>query len=185
MSYSEILVHTCCGPCLCGVYPAIADKFEVSCYFYNPNIHPSGEFRLRLSSAGFAASQFGAKFFYDASYSVKDWIKKLPSFSAPQRCSFCVRERLEKTASFAKEKKVGIFTTTLLVSPYQNHEEVKDLGFEIAKKYGVEFYYSDFRKNYSESVRISKRLGLYRQKYCGCIFSEEEAALKRYGISKK
>ncbi|MCD6412851.1 MAG: epoxyqueuosine reductase QueH [Elusimicrobia bacterium] len=177
MSYSEILVHTCCGPCFAGVYPELKDKFAVSSYFYNPNIHPWSEFRLRLMTAGFAALHFGVKFFYDRNYSVKKWLEKVPATG--ERCIACVGMRLKKTAEFAKERNFGFFTTTLLVSPYQKHDEIKKIGFELAKKFGIEFYYEDFRKNYSDSIKISKELFLYRQKYCGCIFSEEEAARQR------
>ena len=155
-----------------GVYPELSEEKEIYGYFYNPNVHPAGEFRARLMTAGYVSSQFGFPLFTEPVYGLDSWFDFIGK--SGDRCSGCVYMRLKKTAEFAKEKKIPAFTTTLLVSPYQKHEYIKETGFKIAEEYGLEFFYRDFRKNYQESIRKSKEMLLYRQKYCGCIFSEAE-----------
>ena len=155
-----------------GVFPAFHREKEVYGFFYNPNIHPWEEFQKRLMTAGFASSQAGFKLFVDDEYDVKNWLDTVNSFG--DRCVGCVCQRLRRTAEFAKENGIPSFTTTLLVSPYQKHDEIKQAGLKIAAEAGLEFYYKDFRKNYQDSIKKSKEMRLYRQKYCGCLFSNAE-----------
>lgn len=168
----EILVHVCCGPCMLGVYDSLCGEKEVYGFFYNPNIHPWEEYQKRLMTAGFTASQLDYKLFTDDEYDVKKWMDSAVSFE--DRCSGCIVQRLRRTAEVAREKGIPLFTTTLLISPYQKHDEIKQAGFKIADEEGIEFYYSDFRENYKESIKKSKEMHLYRQKYCGCLFSNAE-----------
>jgi len=171
-----VLVHPCCGPCMTGVFPELSKEKKIYGFFYNPNIHPLNEFSARLMTAGFVASQFGFKLFVDADYGIARWLEVVKDFE--KRCFGCVYMRLKRTAEFAEEKKIKSFTTTLLVSPYHDHEYIKETGCAIAKKTGVEFFYRDFRKNYQDSIKKSKEMLLYRQKYCGCVFSQENDKVK-------
>ncbi|MCD6423491.1 MAG: epoxyqueuosine reductase QueH [Elusimicrobia bacterium] len=164
------LVHVCCGPCLLAVNEILDDEY--SAYFFNPNIHNFDEYQRRLMTAGFTAQHLKKEFFYENFPDVYEWVREV--LKGNDRCLNCVRLRLEKTAKFAKEKNFKSFTTTLLSSPYQKHDEIKNLGFEIARKYGLEFFYRDFRAGYKKSIEISKKLNLYRQKYCGCFLSSFE-----------
>lgn len=164
---------------MCGVYPSLSKEKKITGFFYNPNIHPRAEYISRFMAAGFAASHFGFSMIADKTYDTEKWARNV--LSGPSRCSVCVRDRLLKTAEAARGKGFSSFTTTLLVSPYQNHNFIKEEGERISSLTGVEFFYRDYRKNYPESVRISKELLLYRQKYCGCMFSEAE----RYNTPRK
>jgi len=155
-----------------GVFPALRREKEVYGFFYNPNIHPREEYQKRLMTAGFVSSQADFKLFIDDEYNVKKWLDAVSS--SGDRCAGCVRVRLRRTAEVAKEKGIPSFTTTLLVSPYQKHDDIKRAGLQIAAEAGLEFYYRDFRKNYQDSIKKSKEMNLYRQKYCGCLFSNAE-----------
>ncbi|MBU3955810.1 epoxyqueuosine reductase QueH [bacterium] len=157
---------------MCGVYPTLGREKKITAFFYNPNIHPRDEYISRFMTAGFVSAHFGFNMISDTAFDVEKWAKNVLS-QAP-RCSACVTDRLMKTAETARAKGFTSFTTTLLVSPYQNHKFIKEEGERISSLAGVDFFYRDFRKNYGDSVRISKELLLYRQKYCGCIFSEAE-----------
>ncbi len=180
---SDCLVHICCGPCICGVYPSLSKEKKITGFFYNPNIHPRAEYISRFMTAGFVASHFGFPMIADKTYDTEKWARKV--FAGSPRCAPCVGDRLLKTAEAAREKGFTSFTTTLLLSPYQNHQFIKDEGERIAALTGVDFFYRDYRKNFADSVRISKELLLYRQKYCGCVFSESERYNKEPCKKKK
>ena len=172
MSSSDCLVHICCGPCMCGVYPSLGKEKNITGFFYNPNIHPRAEYISRYMAAGFTSSYFNFPMISDTAYDPESWARKILSGST--RCAACVTERLMKTAETAREKSFPSFTTTLLLSPYQDHDFIRSEGERIAAFMGIEFVYRDFRKNYAQSLRLSKEMLLYRQKYCGCVFSEAE-----------
>jgi len=157
---------------MCGVFPSLSNEKKITGFFYNPNIHPHAEYISRFMTAGFVAAHFGFSMIADKTCDTEKWARKVLADS--RRCELCVGDRLLKTAEAAREKGVPSFTTTLLLSPYQNHKFIKDEGERIAALTGVDFFYRDYRKNYADSVRISKELLLYRQKYCGCVFSESE-----------
>lgn len=171
----KLLLHTCCAPCL--IYPLESLKakhFEVTAFFYNPNIHPASEYQRRKDAV--------TSLTCDGQLEV-DYSRYLPSeFThalgaervAPQRCSLCWSLRLEETAKAAKFKKFDAFTTTLLVSPYQNQEVLKQIGSDIAQKNNVFFYYEDFRPGFRAAHAQAKLQGLYCQNYCGCMYSEME-----------
>jgi predicted adenine nucleotide alpha hydrolase (AANH) superfamily ATPase len=174
----------CCGPC--AIYPlkeALGGKMEVSGFFYNPNIHPYEEYRKRIETVRTLSSQTGIEVLYEYMYRPSDFFKKtLKSDMTPlphgERCGHCYTLRLEKTAEAARENGFHYFTTTLLFSKYQNHEFIKETGLKLAQGHGVSFYYEDFREGWGRGIKLSRKMGLYRQHYCGCIYSKAERGLK-------
>lgn len=167
----KILLHTCCAPCL--IYPLELLKlkgFQVSGLFYNPNIHPLAEYNNRKKAIEDLKS--GIEVIY-GEYLPYEFFRAVNlKEEAPARCAICWRMRLKKTAHVAKEKGYPSFTTTLLVSPYQDHELLKKIGSEVGIEEGVEFYYADFRPGFRKAHDQAKANGVYCQKYCGCIYSE-------------
>ena len=166
----KLLLHMCCGPC--SVYPSSVLQEEGICFeglFYNPNIHPYEEFIKRKENVEVFAKAKDISVTCIDEFRQEDW----ENYDNPQinRCTMCYDIRLDKTAAFAKEKGFDAFTTTLLVSPYQNHELIKELGEKYAKKHGVKFLYRDFRPGFRQGQQQAKEIGLYRQKFCGCIIS--------------
>lgn len=173
----KLLLHMCCGPCSC--YPVKklrADGIEPVGYFFNPNIHPYKEWDLRLKTAEEFSQKVGMEFFADKEYRLRDFLKNaLPAENIPNgRCTMCYTWRLEEAARFAAQNGFDAFSSTLFYSIYQQHELMKHTAEQFSRKYGVEFYYEDFRPGWQEGIDISHELELYRQPYCGCIFSEEE-----------
>lgn len=170
---AEILVHICCAPCL--VYPlkALKDEgFRPIGYFYNPNIHPSREYAKRRETlVSFATDNNLA--LDEAGYDMEDYLEKV-TLAGKERCAECYSIRLDATARTAREKGIGRFTTTLLYSRRQKHELIAEKGRDAAKMNGVEFVYKDFREGWNWGIEESKKADLYRQNYCGCIYSEKE-----------
>ena len=175
----KLLLHACCGPCTCGVYPQVSPYFDVTILYYNPYIYPEEEYQKRLENLKILNKHWPFKLVeceYDESVylcQVKG-LEHLGEFS--KRCEMCFRNRMEKAAKYAKENGYDIFTTTLSVSPYKTAQLLNEIGNELEAKYGSRYLYSDFKKHegYKESIRISKEFGLYRQEYCGCRFSLKE-----------
>jgi predicted adenine nucleotide alpha hydrolase (AANH) superfamily ATPase len=155
----------------------LEEGHDVTAFFYNPNIHPYQEYKNRLVSVEKYAELKGTRVIYDNDYDIENYLRG--ALVAEERCEFCYKERLEKTARIAGQLDFDAFTTTLLISPYQKHETIVMVGKKIANEFGIEFYYEDFREGYQESRDISKTLGLYKQKYCGCIFSEKERYFRK------
>ena len=169
----KLLMHICCGPC--AVYPISVlqdEKVEIEGFFYNPNIHPIEEFNKRKENVELLAKNKGFKTIYFDDFLQENWENF--SDSQDERCKMCYGMRLSKVAKFAHENRFDAFSTSLLVSPYQKHDLIKELGEKFAKEYGIEFYYRDFRPGYREGQQMAKDMELYRQKYCGCIKSLEE-----------
>ncbi len=171
----KLLLHTCCAPCL--IYPLgqLRQKgFKVGGFFYNPNIHPVGEYKQRSQ----AVADFGRELDINVDfpeYNPQDFFQAVNlSQTAPARCSLCWRLRLEKTAATAGEKGFDYFSTTLLVSPYQDQELLRKIGEDISRRQGVNFYYEDFRPGFRKAHDEARARGMYCQKYCGCIYSEIE-----------
>jgi len=170
----RILLHICCANCATYPYQELKQKgFRVVGFWYNPNIHPFLEYQRRLETLRQFAEQSGLEVIYKDEYNLVEFLRAVV-FREKARCPICYQLRLEETAKAASENQFDIFTTSLLISPYQDHERIKRIGEALAKEFGISFYYEDFREGYRESVRISKELNLYRQKYCGCIYSEAE-----------
>ncbi len=173
----KLLVHVCCAPCFCFTDKRLKEEgHEVTGFFYNPNIHPAAEFSLRLEALRKYSELKGTPVVFRGEYSpleIERWAKS--AFSGEPRCAGCYDIRLREAAIYAKENKFDAFTTTLLYSIYQKHDLIRATCERIALEVGIPFFYEDFRPGWREGIAISKELGLYRQKYCGCFLSEAEA----------
>ncbi len=176
----RLLLQCCCAPCSSSVLAVLTKYFDVTVFFYNPNIHPQKEYEKRLAQFPIllANAEYGSLVkTMEACYDPDAFLEAVRGLEAEReggaRCTVCFRLRLEETARRAKEHGFDYFTTTLTVSPHKNAEILNTLGAQIGKQYGVKFLPSDFKKKegYKESVRLSKEYDLYRQDYCGCVFS--------------
>ncbi|WP_066634922.1 epoxyqueuosine reductase QueH [Desulfolucanica intricata] len=177
----KLLLHTCCGPC--SIHPLDylrAEGHEVYGYFYNPNIHPYTEFERRQETLAKYAKQMDWKVIFDEDYRLEEFLRAVVHREA-QRCRYCYGMRLRQAALVARKGNFDSFSTTLLVSPFQKHELIREIGEAVGQEYGVPFYYADFRPGFKEATVRSKELEMYRQQYCGCIYSEKD----RYYRSKK
>lgn len=177
----DTLLHICCAPCsIMCVETLRSEGIAPTGYWFNPNIHPFTEYKARKNTLVNYAKEIGLKLEIRNEYGLRSFIQGIyPEFN--NRCGYCYRARLEAAVAFAKENGFGSFSTTLLISPYQNHDLLRKTGEELAEEYGVPFLYRDFRPYFREGQDKARELGLYMQKYCGCIFSEEE----RYQKKKK
>lgn len=177
----KILLHMCCGPCATFPVKLLRENnYDIEGYFYNPNIHPYKEFKKRLVTAKEYAEKVKLKLNVDDSYTLEEFLSNALN-AENGRCYYCYESRLILAARFAKENNFEAFSTTLLVSPYQKHDMIKTVGEIVAKAENIPFYYYDYREGWFEGVEISKEMELYRQPYCGCIFSERD----RYKKVKK
>jgi predicted adenine nucleotide alpha hydrolase (AANH) superfamily ATPase len=169
-----VLLHICCAPCSIACAESLrGEGLDPLGFWYNPNIHPTTEYRARRDAlAGYAASA-GLPLVMRDEYGLRDFLSRVPP-DPEARCAACYEMRMDAVALAASENGCAAFTTTLLISPYQRHELLRETAESAAKRYGVAFLYRDFRKIFRESQNAARELGLYRQKYCGCIFSEEE-----------
>lgn len=168
----EILLHICCGPCL--IYPfgrLKARGFEIKGFYYNPNLYPCQEYDRRREALEVLSKDFRLEA-ESPKYQESDFSRAINGKeNTPERCVICWSLRLQKTANRAREEAIPFFSTTLLVSPCQDHRRLKQLGGEIAKETGVDFYYEDFRAGFRQAYKEAKTKGLYLQKYCGCKYS--------------
>ena len=179
----RLLLHVCCAPCSIQCVEALfAENIQPHLFWYNPNINPYTEYRSRGHSLwGFAEEkklpltiedEYGLRAFIRGTFSLEE------SPGEKKRCGFCYRLRLGKTARIASERNFDAFSTTLLISPYQNHELIREIGEDMAALYGLDFLYRDFRPRFREGRNQARKAGYYMQKYCGCIYSEEERYLQ-------
>lgn len=169
-----ILLHCCCGPC--AAYPVrwLRDHdFEVTGFWYNPNVHPFTEHQNRLAAAQALSERFGFPLIVSEGYDMIAYFRAVIGHEG-RRCADCYRMRLERTAREAAEKGFHHYTSTLLISPYQDQTAIREIGEESGKRYNVTFYDHDFTEGFRESQQLARELGLYRQKYCGCLYSEWE-----------
>ena len=174
----KLLLHICCAPCsnMC-IETLRGDGIEPVGFWYNPNIHGVKEYRRRKNTLIDYARSIHLKLLIENEYGLRKFIDHVyPNYEA--RCAYCYACRLEETARFAAQNGYDAFSTTLLISPYQKHELIRQTGQRMADKYGVEFLYRDFQPYFKEGQDKAKELGLYRQQYCGCIFSEEDRYLE-------
>ena len=170
----KLLLHACCGPCAC--YPAKSlsgEGVDFTLLYYNPNIHPYKEFKHRLAALRELAEKQDYRLIIDKTYPLEECVKGMLE-EPVVRCAFCYRMRLRYTAKYAADNGFTAFSTTLLYSPYQKHELIVQAAEAAAQEFGLKFYYQDWRPHYQEGVDISLALGLYRQPYCGCVFSERD-----------
>ena len=175
----KLLLHTCCAPCSVQCIAALAEEEILpDLLWYNPNIHPYTEYRSRRDSLILLAEQEKLNLVMEDDYGLRPFIKAVENGDS-HRCSTCYRLRLEKAASLAAEKGYDAFSTTLLISPYQDHGLLKETGEEFAALYRVNFLYRDFRPRFRKGREQAREAGFYMQKYCGCIYSEEERYLEK------
>ena len=176
MTGGPLLLHACCAPCMTVVQDGLkSEGYDITVFFRNPNIHPWKEMRRRLEVVEVYSGELDLPLEIDDGYPLGEYLSML--LGAPDRCRACFEERLTATARKAADSGLGAFSTTLSVSPYQDQQAIIEAGEAAAARFGVEFVYRDFRSLYRESVRLSREVGMYRQKYCGCIFSERDRYL--------
>jgi predicted adenine nucleotide alpha hydrolase (AANH) superfamily ATPase len=181
----NVLLHVCCGPC--SIYPLTTLKemgHQVTGYFYNPNIHPYKEFRRRLDTLKDYAEGVSLELISDDNYGLTGFIQSV-AFKEKTRCTICYISRLEETVKTASARGFDSFSTTLLYSRYQNHQLLKEICSKLAEQYRVAFVYRDFRQGWQLGVDKSIEMEMYRQPYCGCIYSEQERYDKSLRKKKK
>lgn len=186
-SPKRLLLHSCCAPCSSYVIEYLSDYFEITVFYYNPNIAPEEEYRMRAEEQKRLISQMPVRYpvsFLEGKYDPASFYEMARGLENVQeggeRCVRCYRMRLEETARAAgmdKESRYDYFTTTLTISPLKNAQKLNEIGQELAEKYHVNWLCSDFKKKngYKRSIELSKEYGLYRQNYCGCVFSKRES----------
>ncbi|MGE5238384.1 MAG: epoxyqueuosine reductase QueH [Chloroflexota bacterium] len=170
----RVLMHICCAHC--ALYPGMVMKdrgFSVRGLWFNPNIHPFTEYRSRLDAVRQLQQLQGLDVEYAGGYGLTEFLRNVVH-AEERRCEYCYMVRLETTARRAREEGFDAFTTSLLVSPYQKFDMITEMGRMLGKRYSVEFYAEDFRDGFARGRQMGRDLGLYRQKYCGCIYSEME-----------
>ncbi len=173
----QLFLHACCAPCLTAPYKHLSHEHHVTVFWYNPNIQPYREYLRRLRAFREYTSRINAEVIYDLSYPLEKWLHIASQLSMQNnvlRCRFCYADRLYKTALKAREMGYDAFTTTLLLAPYQKHEIIREIGQIISQKIGVPFYYIDMREWFDEAEDMARKAGIYRQGYCGCIYSEAD-----------
>ncbi len=178
----SLLLHSCCAPCSSAVLERLSEQFDITVLYYNPNLDSHEEFERRVDEQRRLIRQLncGIKLLtvdYEPQeyYSVVKGHEK--DAEGGERCSICFELRLDKTAKIAAEKNFDFFTTTLSISPHKNSQVLNEIGGRVSEKYDVDYLYSDFKKEdgYKRSIELSKEYDLYRQDYCGCIYSKVQS----------
>ncbi|MDQ7784485.1 MAG: epoxyqueuosine reductase QueH [Desulfomonilaceae bacterium] len=175
----RILLHSCCAPCLVVPLDDLRrEGNEVTALFFNPNIHPYTEYLRRLDAFNVYTRDNDVQVLNEKEQEgLEEWLRQVV-FRESQRCGVCFNFRIDKTARLAEAKGFDAFSTTLLYSRFQKHDLLKSICEATSEKYGIPFIYRDWRTGWNEGVKRYRKLGLYRQKYCGCIYSEKERAVK-------
>ena len=172
------LLHICCAPCANQCIEVLrTDGVEVTGFWYNPNIHPFTEYRARRDCLRAYAEEISLPLIERNDYALRPFVRAVAEDIA-HRCVKCYEMRLFEAAKQAKEGGFDSFTSSLFISPYQNHELMAQVAQQAADSYGVEFLYRDFRPYFKDGQAFAREHGFYMQKYCGCVFSEEERYLK-------
>ncbi len=180
----KVLLHCCCAPCsLSCIDPLLNEGAEISLFWYNPNIHPFKEYESRRDCLVNYSAEIGLKLFVKENYGLREFVKAVAD-NIDARCGYCYESRIEETARFARDNGFEYFTSTLLASLYQDHEKMKEIGQRMEQKYGVKFLYRDFRPNFRNGNTLAREKGFYMQKYCGCIFSEQDRYQKQIDNAK-
>ena len=173
----RLLLHSCCGPCSSSVIESLKDYFDITVYYYNPNIEPKEEYEKRKKEQIRLINELGYISYLDCDYDNKSFIETSKGYENEKegglRCSKCFYLRMNKTAIVAKNKKFEYFGTTLTVSPHKNSQIINEIGHKIEKDKNIKYLYGDFKKHngYLKSIELSKKYNLYRQDYCGCHYS--------------
>lgn len=180
----KLLLHACCAPCSSYVLEKLSNYFEITIFYYNPNIAPKEEYQKRVDEIKNFYPKLKVKYpisFIEGNYDYENWDLKTNKYKDLEersiRCYECYSMRMEETARVAKEKQFDYFTTTLSISPYKNSDWLNQIGEELEKKYQMPYLYADFKKKngYKRSIELSREYHLYRQNYCGCIYSKKAA----------
>ena len=177
----KLLLHACCGPCCTYAAESLREFFDITIFYFNPNTHPEAEYRKRLEALKKLAEHFSLPLL-EGDYEPQEFFSRVKGMEqlpeGGERCAECFRIRLEETAKKAKEFGFDFFCSTLSVSPHKNASLINEIGETLAEKYGVPHLPNDFKKKngFFRSTELSKELGLYRQDYCGCVFSKPGAA---------
>ena len=176
----KVLLHTCCAPCSVYCIDELRkENIEPTLYWYNPNIHPFTEYKARKDCLKEYANSINVQAIFEDEYGLDEFCKNVAN-SIETRCiDYCYPIRLRKTFEYAKENGYDTVSTTLLYSIYQKHDYIKKLCEDLSEEYGINFLYRDFRVGFWEGHTKAKELGLYMQKYCGCIYSEEDRYVKK------
>ncbi len=177
-----LLLHACCAPCSSYVLEYLSNYFKITIFYYNPNIYPYEEYKKRYNEVLSLIKKMAPAdvCVVEADYDNDEFEKFAKPMSNEKeggpRCFKCYGLRLRKTAEYAKENKFDYFTTTLSISPYKNADKLNEIGESLEKEYGIKYLYADFKKKngYKRSIELSKIYGLYRQDYCGCVYSKKE-----------
>lgn len=179
----RLLLHICCAPCSSYVLEYLSEHFDITLFFYNPNITSENEYNYRIDEAKRLIAEMplnGKVDFVSGRYDIQEFFTVAKGFEnepeGGERCFRCYELRLRETAENAKKNCFDYFTTTLSISPYKNAEKLNSIGGALSEEYGVKYLYSDFKKKngYKRSIELSQEYNLYRQDYCGCIYSEAE-----------
>ena len=179
----KLLLHSCCAPCSSSVISFLTKYFDITILYYNPNISPIEEYNKRKEEQIKLIKEIdkiGKIDIIDCDYDNNIYEEKIKGYEdckeRGERCTICFNLRLEKTAKIAKDKNYDYFCSTLTVSPYKNAPLINKIGEELSKKYNIKWLYSDFKKadGYKKSIELSKKYNLYRQDYCGCIYSQRK-----------
>lgn len=177
----RLLLHSCCAPCSSYTLEYLANYFEITVLYYNPNISPEGEFEKRFAEQKRLIESMPAKHkitLIKGEYNYEDFEKIARGYEdvpeGGERCFRCYRLRLSRAAELAREKGFDYFCTTLSISPLKNSQKINEIGYELEKEYGVAWLPSDFKKRegYKRSIELSREYNLYRQNFCGCIYSK-------------
>ncbi|MFH2060450.1 MAG: epoxyqueuosine reductase QueH [Pseudomonadota bacterium] len=174
----KLLLHTCCGPC--SIYPVSILRqmnMDIMGFFYRHNIHPFQECQKREETLKEYAESIDLNVICQKDYKLEEFIQSI-AFREHDRCRYCYHDRLKATAKMAKKGNFGAFSTTLLYSKFQNHDLIRQIGEAIAKKEEIPFFYHDFREGWKLGIEESKHLNMYRQQYCGCVYSEKDRYFK-------
>ncbi len=188
----KLLLHSCCAPCSSHVLSLLVPFFDITIFYSNDNIFPEQEYYARLEEVKRFCEEFdpSIQVLYDE-YKCEDYylcVKGLENLGEKSmRCYECYSLRMEKTAKKAKEKGFDFFTTTLSISPHKNDKWINKIGYQLEKKYNIKYLYSNFKKEngYKHSIEMSKEYHLYRQDYCGCVFSLEERRKKNDRVAEE
>ncbi|MDZ7665277.1 MAG: epoxyqueuosine reductase QueH [Desulfotignum sp.] len=174
----KLLLHTCCGPCTIYPLQVLRDMdIQVMGFFYRHNIHPYTECLKREDTLERYAKDQGLKLIRQSDYQLESFLQSVV-FREKDRCRYCYHARLSAAAKIAKKGKFDAFSSTLLYSRFQNHALIQEIGTAVAGETGVKFFYHDFREGWKQGIEASKALGMYRQSYCGCIYSEKDRYYK-------
>ena len=179
----KTLLHICCAPCANQCIEVLrTDKIEVTGFWFNPNIHPFTEYKARRNCLRDYAQTIDLALIEKNDYALRPFIRAVAE-DIENRCGKCYEIRLFEAAKQAKEGGFDSFTSSLFISPYQNHDLMRETAERAAAEYGVDFLYRDFRPYFRAGQDFAREHGFYMQKYCGCVFSEEERYVKRNKIS--